>query len=182
MGTILYTGRRRHPEHGWIDVLGYQNTAANLGAGPNAMLLRIFLRTSVTSRQFVPTGRGESVLRDMVDAVRLPGQAWCAEGMDWMADEQQAEVFEHDIYTVVLAADASRIPAALDSVEPRKRPSLNRDLFDFYAVLFPRYPVALCCFDNKDAAQAKPLMLWYRPLDHDLVLLPAIDWPYRRGP
>ena len=43
-GTILYTGRRRHPEHGWIDVLGYQNTAANLGPA-RTPCSSIFLRT-----------------------------------------------------------------------------------------------------------------------------------------
>jgi hypothetical protein len=38
-----------------------------------------------------------------------------------------------------------------------------------------RYPVALCCFDNADAAEAKPLTIWYRPADHDRLVLPAID-------
>jgi len=86
-----------------------------------------------------------------------------------------AEVFQHDIYTVVLAENATHIPAALENIEPRKRPALNRDLFSFYADLFPDYPVALCCFDNADAAEARPLMLWYRPLEGDRLVLPAID-------
>jgi hypothetical protein len=86
-----------------------------------------------------------------------------------------AEVFPHDIYTVVLAQDAARIPAALERVEPRKRPALNHELFEFSADLYPRYLIALCCFDNADAAQAKPLLLWYEPLEHDRLVLPAID-------
>jgi hypothetical protein len=40
-GTTLYAGRRHHPQHGLIHVLGYQNTAANLATGPNAMLLHL---------------------------------------------------------------------------------------------------------------------------------------------
>lgn len=175
-GTILYCGRRSHPEHGWIEVLGYQNTAVNLATGPNAMLLHLPAR-SVTSRQFLPLGRAERVLHDMVDAV-APAAAGLTRGLfDWMGEdsEPRVEVFQHDIYTVVLAQNAAYIPAALDRVEPRKRPALNRDLFDFYAEVFPDHPVALCCFENAEAAEAKPLMLWYRPLDLDRLVLPAID-------
>ena len=45
----------------------------------------------------------------------------------------------------------------------------------FYGDCFPRHPVALCCFDNTEAARAKPLMLWYRPLDEERLVLPALD-------
>jgi len=44
-GTILYAGRLRHPVHGLIHVLGYQNTVVNLAEGPNAMLLHLRPRT-----------------------------------------------------------------------------------------------------------------------------------------
>jgi hypothetical protein len=173
-GTILYCGRRLHPEHGWIEVLGYQNTAVNLAAGPNAMLLHL-PAVSVTSRQFLPTGRADSVLRDMLRAVQPVAAGPALMGMDWMDGTRHVEVFQRDIYTVVLADSATHIPSALDRVEPRKRPALNHELFAFYADLFPGYPVALCCFDNADAAEAKPLVLWYQPLDHDRLMLPAID-------
>jgi hypothetical protein len=175
-GTIVYCGRRLHPEHGWIEVLGYQNTAVNLAAGPNAMLLHLPAQ-SVTSRQFLPASRSDRVLRDMVDAVRPAAAGRGAGGTDWMgaATMSQAEVFQHDIYTVVLAQDAKHIPAALERVEPRKRPAPNLELFAFYADLYPGYPIALCCFDNADAAEARPLLLWYEPLEHDRLVLPAID-------
>jgi hypothetical protein len=172
-GTILYCGRRVHPEHGRIEVFGYQNTAVNLAAGPNAMLLHLPAR-SVTSRQFLLSSHAEHVLLDMVEAVAPVAGGPGAAGMDWMG-VAHVEVFQHDIYTVVLAENAAHIPVALGSVEPRKRPALNPDLFGFYADLFPDYPVALCCFDNADAAEAKPLMLWYRPLDQEHLVLPAID-------
>jgi hypothetical protein len=161
-----------HPEHGLIEVLGYQNTAVNLAAGPNAMLLHL-PAWSVSPGQFLSARHAEHVLRDMVDAVRPRTRGAAFTG--WTGGAASAQVFEHDIYTVVLADDASRIPDALDRVEPRKRPPLNRDLFDFYAQLFPGWPVALCCFDNAEAAEAKPLLLWYRPLHHGRLVLPAID-------
>jgi hypothetical protein len=173
-GTILYCGRRLHPGHGLIEVLGYQNTAVNLAAGPNAMLLHL-PAASLTPGQFLPAGRAGSVLRDMVRAVRPAAAGPALMGTDWMGGAGGAAVFQRDIYTIVLADSATQIPSALDRVEPRKRPPLNRDLFGFYADLFPGYPVALCCFDNADAAEAKPLMLWYQPADHDRLVLPAID-------
>jgi hypothetical protein len=91
------------------------------------------------------------------------------------ATMSHAEVFQHDIYTVVLAQDASHMPAALARVEPRKRADLDPGLTAFYADLLPGHPIALCCFDNADARQAKPLLLWYQPLDDDRLILPAID-------
>ena len=70
-------------------------------------------------------------------------------------------MFEHDIYTVVLAADATLIPEALSLVPEHRRVPANRPLFYFYARMYPGYAVALCCFDNRDAARSDPLLLWY---------------------
>jgi hypothetical protein len=174
-GTILFAGRRLQRVHGWIEVLGYQNTAVNLAVGPNAMLLHLPAR-KVTSAQFLNMGRCDRVLRDMA-AVAVQsmgrGRALSAEA-DWM-DGGRVEVFEHDIYTVVLAERATDIPRALERVPERKRPAVSRELLAFYADCFPRHPVALCCFDNTEAMQAKPLMLWYRPLEEERLVLPAID-------
>ncbi len=33
----------------------------------------------------------------------------------------------------------------------------------------------MCCFDNADAQRAKPLLLWYQPLDPDRLTVPALD-------
>ncbi|HEX3965675.1 MAG TPA: hypothetical protein VHZ03_55040, partial [Trebonia sp.] len=175
-GTILYCGRRLHPEHGRIEVLGYQNTAVNLAAGPNAMLLHLPAR-SVTSAQFLPASRSGRVLRDMVDAVRPAAAGPGAGGAGWTgaAAMSHAEVFRHDICTVVLADGAAHIPAALERVEPRKRPAPNHGLLEFYADLYPGYPIAPCCLGNADAAEARPLLPWYQPLEHDRMVLPAID-------
>jgi hypothetical protein len=173
-GTILFGGRRLHPVHGRIEVLGYQNTAVNLATGPNAMLLHLPART-VTSAQFLDVGRCEQVLRNMAAAIPPPVSRAAAAGMDWMEYGGQVEVFEHDIYTVVLADHATDIPHALERLPERKRPQVNRELLAFYEDTFPRHPIALCCFDNAEAAQAKPLMLWYHPLDEERLVLPAID-------
>ena len=173
-GTILFAGRRLHRVHGWVEVLGYQNTAVSLASGPNAMLLHLPAR-KVTSAQFLNMGRCDRVLRDMAAAVQSMGRGpTYSRAVDWM-DGGRVEVFEHDIYTVVLADRATDIPRALERVPERKRPEVSRELLEFYGDCFPRHPVALCCFDNTEAMQAKPLMLWYQPLDEDRLVLPAID-------
>ncbi|WP_052432562.1 hypothetical protein [Streptacidiphilus carbonis] len=33
----------------------------------------------------------------------------------------------------------------------------------------------MCCFDNADVQLAKPLLLWYPPLEPDRLTLPALD-------
>ncbi|MCX5205346.1 hypothetical protein OG897_28295 [Streptomyces sp. NBC_00237] len=172
-GTFTYCGRRHHPVHGLIHVLGYQNTAVNLAGGPNAMLLHL-PAVQLTPEHFLPAGHDGDVLRRMVDAVAPVSVA--ADGIAWMgAEPEPVRVFEHDIYTVLLAADPHAIPAALRHVPPHRRPVLDPELLRFYADHFPDHTVALCCFDNADAKRAKPLLLWYEPLDADRLTVPALD-------
>ncbi|MGW0846183.1 hypothetical protein ACWD26_39835 [Streptomyces sp. NPDC002787] len=175
-GTTLYCGRLRHVEHGLIHVLGYQNTAQNLTDGPNAMLLH--LPTQGMSRHnFLSVGRSSDLLERMVDAVRPVSVAAVQDSIAWMGwgDRPAVEVFEHDVYTVVLARDPRAVPAALTEVPERKRPILAPELFAFYAERYPAHAIAVCCFDNAQAAQAKPLLMWYPPLDPELLTLPALD-------
>ncbi|MDX2697387.1 hypothetical protein [Streptomyces ipomoeae] len=174
-GTTLYCGRLRHPEHGLIHVLGHQNTAVNLADGPNAMLLH--LPTRHMSRQnFLSVGRSSDLLERMVDAVR-PISVGGPALMAWMGGDPgpAVEVFEHDIYTVLLARDPRAIPAALAEVPAHRRPSLDPELLAFYAERYPAHAIAVCCFDNAQAAHAKPLLMWYPPVDPELLTLPALD-------
>lgn len=174
-GTTLYVGRRHHPEHGLVHVLGYQNTAVNLAAGPNAMLLHLPAR-SLTSENFLPVDEGQAgVLRRMVEAVRDVPRGLAAPGGMAFGAGAPVQVFEHDVYTVLLADDPTLLPDALAQVPQRKRPRLDRALMDFYAQAYPEHPVAVCCFDNADARRAKPLLLRYTPHDPDLLVAPALD-------
>ncbi|MEU5122894.1 hypothetical protein [Streptomyces asoensis] len=173
-GTIVYCGRQHHPVHGLIHVLGYQNTAVNLADGPNAMLLHLPARQRLTPGNFVSAGRTGDVLRRMVDAVAPVAVA--TDGIAWMsAEPQSVQVFDHDVYTVLLAADPTAVTAALRRVPPHRRPDLDPELLRFYADHFPDHTIALCCFGNADAQDAKPLLLWYPPLDPDRLTLPALD-------
>ncbi|MFB9909481.1 hypothetical protein [Allokutzneria oryzae] len=176
VGTTLYLGRRRHERHGLIEVLGYQNTVRNLGDGPNAMVLHLPVPW-LTEGSFLPVGRDGDVLDAMLKAARpvLRGGPDEPAAMSWMDGSPAVEVFEHDVYTVVLAGDPTLIPDALHRVPEHKRPVLDRELFEFYADVFPGRAIALCCFDNADAQRAKPLFLWYPPVDRDQLVLPALD-------
>jgi hypothetical protein len=175
-GTILYHGRCHHAQHGLVHVLGYQNTAANLAAGPNAMLLHL-PAIGMTRHNFINTSECPRALRDMVDALSPPAAAPAGRGQGAPAPggPPPVQIFDHDIYTVVLATDATLIPDALAGVPEHKRIAVNRPLFDFYAAMYPGHAIALCCFDNRAAREAKPLLMWYSPRRPEVSVLPAID-------
>ncbi|MFJ6674897.1 hypothetical protein ACIQMJ_27670 [Actinosynnema sp. NPDC091369] len=144
-GTILYAGRCGHRLHGRVEVLGYQNRAVNLAAGPNAMVLHV-PAVGVTRENFLSAGRDGEVLTRMVEAVRshvVPVDSPMS--MDWT--DGGVEVFAHDIYTVVLASDPTRIPQALEQVPPNRRPRVAAELFRFYGDVFPGHTIVLCCFE-----------------------------------
>src|SRR2546423_3207645 len=90
-GTVLYVGRHHHPQHGEVEVLGYQNTAVNRAGGPNAMLLHL-PAAGMGRENFLDTSRTPDVLRDLVEALRpvsrAPQPAVAAGAV---------EVFDHDI-------------------------------------------------------------------------------------
>jgi hypothetical protein len=175
-GTILYHGLRNHAEHGRVHVLGYQNTAQNLATGPNAMLLHL-PAIGMTQANFIDTSGSPRILRDMVDALQpvSRSQAVAHAFGAVPGGPPPVQIFDHDIYTVVLATDPTLIPDALEQVPPQKRIAANRPLFDFYAAMYPGYAVALCCFDNREARQANPLLMWYTPRDENRFALPAVD-------
>ncbi|MFD0856705.1 hypothetical protein ACFQ07_31020 [Actinomadura adrarensis] len=157
-------------------MLGYQNTAQNLATGPNAMLLHLPAR-GMTQANFIDTSECPRILRDMVDALQ-PVSRGVAGAQAFAAAPSgppPVQIFDHDIYTVVLATDPTLIPDALEQVPPQKRIAVNRPLFDFYAAMYPGYAVALCCFDNSEAKQANPLLMWYTPQDENRFALPAVD-------
>ena len=179
-GTIVYCGRQHHRVHGLIHVLGYQNTAVNLADGPNAMLLHLPTR-QLTPRHFLSAGRAADTLHRMVAAVE--DVAATSDGIAWMsAEPQPVQVFDHDVYTVLLADDPSAVPAALGQVPTHRRPDLDPDLLRFYADHFPDRTIAVCCFDNANAQRAKPLLLWYPPLDPERLTVPALDSHTGRAP
>ncbi|MDH3752513.1 MAG: hypothetical protein OEU32_01475 [Acidimicrobiia bacterium] len=183
--TIVYAGEARR-DGSIVHVLGYENTAQNR-IGPrrwfapwrsstvgNAMLLH-FPATpgSMSQANAVDTESCPHILSDMVRALFPPVAS--VNFAQALPVDATAEVFDSGIYTVVLASDASAIPDALQRVPGAKRPAANDELFAWYSRHFAGWPVALCCFDNRDAHHATPMLWWYEPRFPELLFAPAID-------
>jgi hypothetical protein len=180
-GTALYAAEAITEEGTRLHVLGYQNTVASLvgekgllskGGSGNAMLLPFPAEPgSMTSANVLDTEECPNILQDMKRAVEPPPRGLGKT----VSVAAPVEVFSTGIYTVVLARDARAIPGALPQVPAAKRPPLNADLFDAYARWYPEWTVALCCFNNRQAALATPLLWWYRPMDPRQLFAPALD-------
>jgi hypothetical protein len=153
-------------------VMGYQNRPSTR-RGPNAMVLPVpTLPGTLTPDALILTEDFPHILDDMVMSMR-PSVA--SRGEVPVDAVQEVVVFKHGIYTVVLAQHAGAIPAAYPLVPERKRPPLNRKLFDAYDEWYPDWPVLVCCFDNQDAAKADPILLTYQPRNPDVLFFPALD-------
>jgi hypothetical protein len=174
--TTLYVGRKNHPALGPIEVLGYQNKAVNLARTPNAMVLHI--PANLTQDNFLWVGeKHRGILDEMVRLLQplSQGEGYGGVQQGGAPGAAPVQVFDHDIYTIVLAEDPTKIPAALDRVPPNKRPPLDPGLFEFYAKMYPYHSIVLCCFDNAEAYRANPLLIWYPPPYSDWLVMPALD-------
>lgn len=182
--TTVYAGEARR-NGDLVHVLGYENTVQSRIKGRrllpwgkpatgNAMLLHFpAVPSSMSQRNVVDTESCPRILRDMVAAL-FPAVADAIPAKR-MTLAPTVEVFDSGIYTVVLASDASAIPGALDRVAPQRRPDVKPKLFSWYARHFRDWPVALCCFDNREARHATPMLWWYEPRFPDLLFAPAVD-------
>lgn len=174
--TTLYVGRKNHPVLGQIEVLGYQNKARNLARTPNAMVLHI--PANLTQDNFLQVSPQDTGVLDQMTWLLQPRHGWgggYGGQQGGMPGGAPVQVFDHDIYTIVLAEDPTKIPAALDRVPQNKRPQLDHSLFEFYARMYPHHSIVLCCFDNTEAYGASPLLIWYPPPYADWLVMPAID-------
>lgn len=192
--TVLYASEAAARGENIVHVLGYQNRAQN-GAGQpslrsaisrllplrgsgNAMILPFpAVPGTMTRANILDTSGCRDVLQDMANAVApramLRSPPTAAPGA---ARAPRIQVFKAaGIYTIVLAQDARDIPAALDRVSKSKRPALNPALFDAYARWYPDWTIALCCFNNRQAQLAHPMLWWYEPMQAERLFLPALD-------
>jgi hypothetical protein len=125
----------------------------------------------------VDTSTCPNFLKDMEEQTRPRSRGVMKGGdaLDFSVGMAKAIVFDHDIYTVVLANDPRAIPEALSRVPVDKRPAINKEIFDAYAQWYKQWTFALCCFNNKNKAEAKPLLWAYQPMFADYLFLPALD-------
>jgi hypothetical protein len=170
MGEATMNGRPVH-------LLGYQNTAQNLAKGPNAMFLPIpAMRGTMTQKNVLDTSSIPHFLEDMEHAIP-PDLSNRSVPLGSMFGPRNAApvVFDHDIYTIVLAPNAKSIQGALAKVPAAKRPALKPEIFAAYDKWYPGWTFALCCFNNAESRDAKPMLWWYEPMFKDKLFFPALD-------
>lgn len=155
-------------------VMGYQNRPRTR-RGPNAMILPVpALPQTLAPEALVLTEDFPHILEDMREAI-FPVPAADPVTAIPMQAVPDVVVFEHGIYTVVLAQHAHAIPDAYPLVPQDKRPPLKMAIFDAYAEWYPEWPVLVCCFDNRQAAKASPILLSYRPRFPQTLFAPGLD-------
>jgi TonB family protein len=183
-----------------VHLLAYQNDVVNLAIKPishgpfktkaygpiesaaiaaqgNAMLLPIPAKPgSMTRFNVVNSSTCRHFLQDMERAIRFarPRRRPRSE-LSGGKSAPAVQVFDTDLYTVVLAKSARDIPGALSRVPAEKRPAINPAIFEAYDVWYPGWTFALCCFNTAKQASARPLVWWYEPLDPGTLFFPAID-------
>ena len=176
--TILYVGEAKTEKHGVVHVLGYQNRVQNLSAGPNAMILPFPAIERMTKENVIDTSACKNILKNMESAISPPVARG---GLSLLGSRslKSVQIFEHDIYTVVLAKSALDIYDALSEVPKLKRPPLNKKIFNAYDKWYREqnrpWQIMLCCFNNKDASVASPLLWWYKPMHPGTLFAPALD-------
>lgn len=169
-GTTISIYATIHPVHGLIHVLGYSNTSVNYNVGPNAMILHFPSAEAMTQANFIKH-----------NAPNIHTDMWNAAEPKRLTREinsfgvGKSLVFNHDIYTVVLAANAREIPKVLSLVPEDRRPNMNSQLFDYYDQNFSNWSIALCCFNTQQAQEALPMLVWYKPRWPHLMILPGVD-------
>jgi hypothetical protein len=175
MGTNILVHQTNHPRFGAIEVCGYQNIAMNNFGGPNALILH-FPALEMTQANFIDSTGCRGIFGDLKRAtipepsIRRGPPLLCS-----LSTGPSVEVFDHGIYTVVLAKNARDIPKALERVPSAKRPDISGELCEFYATYRHGWPIALCCFDNKQAQKAQPIFVWYKPMNWNVLIAPGID-------
>ncbi|MDP3769991.1 MAG: hypothetical protein U1A25_03000 [Candidatus Sungbacteria bacterium] len=169
--------RRSGEEWGWHTPTNTPSIGIPMSRGTgNAMILPFpAIPGTMTRKNIISTASCPHILEDMEKALEKEEFFSPMRLMSLGIPRDRIEIFEHDIYTVVLAPYGAPIVDALADVPAEKRPPLNKHFFDGFTPLYADWTFGLCCFNNKDAALAKPLLWWYEPMRPDLLFLPALD-------
>lgn len=175
-GTKGYIGSVNHPKHGFIHVLGYQNKVLNLHTSPNAMILPFPTSNEMGAENIIELGLYKNILNQMVEMFNPRPRTFMTKGMSLSNSASYVKVFQSGIYHVILASNPSLVLAALEQVPEEKRPTIKPELMEWYTWQYPEHAIAICCFNNKEQAEADPLFWWYTPKHKDAPLFfPAVD-------
>jgi len=116
-----------------------------------------------------------SLLFDIEESLRLPARdAVWGSGVGSWGGLAELIFLRFDIYDIVIAQNALDIPAVLPQIVPEKRPEVNDSVF---RVLHEWYqcPVAVCCFNDAQSGESKPLAISFEPAYPDKIVVYTLD-------
>lgn len=165
-----------HPTHGYRHVLAYQNRVKNLSQGPNCMLLPIQSAQPIHPDCLIDTTEQPDFLTDLYEVVYPTGLENDGNWMSW-EDETTNYVVEQGVYHIALLNDCSEeaVERTLKQIPATKLPKLTTELLDFFRANYTDFPLLLCCFDNKAAQQATPILVHYLPRFPEVLMANALD-------
>lgn len=180
-GTILLAHSFRDSAGNVQNLLGYKNKAKSLIRGGNCMIFAI-PAISGSKVEIIDMTDHHDLLDDYAKLFqeRSRGDSFGVKGLLSLSD-RSIEIVERGSYTVVIASQASDIPAALALVKPEKRPRVNQALFDGLDSLYGAWEaeggkrfVIACWAGDIDP---EPILLHYRPIPsfEGKHVLPGLD-------
>lgn len=155
-----------HPQWGYRHVMAYQNTPQNFSNEANCMLLHIPSATPITPEYILDTSACPQLLHQIFSSALS-----CRAGIG------ANYTMEMGIYHIAILNEVkkSAVEKALQSVPKEKRPNIPFAFIDFFATTFPNYPLILCCFNNREAREATPIMVHYEPLHPEVFQLNTLE-------
>lgn len=172
--TRIYSGEAKKNGKN-VHVLAYQNSAVSSGA--NAMVIPFPTDVAMGQDNVIDTSKFKNFLRDITEATKIKtfskGSRGITIGAAYMDADSLAEVFDVGSYTVVLADHVKQIPEALGRVPANRRPQVSLSFLIGYGILYPKQPIAVCCWYG--SIEAEPLMWWYEPRDQGTLFIPTMD-------
>lgn len=163
-----------HPRYGYRHVLAYQNRVKNTFSGPNCMLLHIPSAQPIQPEWLVDTTEHSTFLTDMYYflAPRLLGRGLMSH------DESSGNyVVEQGVYHIAILNNLNQeaLDTTLEKIPKEKLPSIDFKLIEFFKQTFPNFPLLLCCFNNKVAKQASPILVHFPPKFPNTLMLNTLD-------
>ena len=156
------------------------NGAAAATTSGNAMILPI--PDDVASIEVIDTTTCPAFLKDIRSALtpRSRGGLLGSDSVRRGSKSVEVRIINFDVYTIVIAKNAAAMRKALasDAVPADRRPAINADMIKAYTKWYPGWAIAVCCFNNADAKEAKPLLFSYEPskqADANDFFVPTLD-------
>lgn len=177
-GTTLVLTTCTHPESGeLVHSITYRNTVQNLSDDPNCMLLHFPCREPMTEKNVIATTDFKGYVDDIEEALWPQRMLGGSKGFDrsLSCDSAVVHIFDVGVYTIVMSQSIEAAYNALNLVRADRRPKIKPSLKSFYASKLSDNCFAYCCFNNREARKAAPLLFWYYPKNKNVGVLPAVD-------